>query len=128
MNISDNDMKLLLKAQQGELDAVMMYNLLADTVKDKTDAETFRKLSAEEGRHAAVFKGMTGNVLKPKKALGIAVKTMYRLIGRKRLYPFIAKGEYDAAKTYAPLVKKFPEIESIMNDENRHGDTIRGLL
>ena len=31
--IAEEEMKILLKAQQGELDAVLMYNALADTVK-----------------------------------------------------------------------------------------------
>lgn len=30
MEISKKDMKVLLKAQQGELDAVLMYNALAE--------------------------------------------------------------------------------------------------
>ena len=34
------DMKELLKAQQGELDAVLMYNALSKLVKDAHDAET----------------------------------------------------------------------------------------
>ena len=40
--ITEKEMKILLKAQQGELDAVLMYNALADTVKDPKDAETLR--------------------------------------------------------------------------------------
>ena len=34
MNITQKDMKILLKSQQGELDVVLMYRALADTVKD----------------------------------------------------------------------------------------------
>ena len=30
MEISNEDMKILLKSQQGELDAVLMYNALAE--------------------------------------------------------------------------------------------------
>ena len=81
-----NEMKTLLKAQQGELDAVLMYNALADKVRDAQDAETFRRLAAEEGRHAAVFRNLTGRTLRPKKTLAVLVPVLYRLIGRKRLY------------------------------------------
>ncbi|MBO7374062.1 MAG: ferritin-like domain-containing protein, partial [Oscillospiraceae bacterium] len=56
MAITKEERNVLRKAQQGELDAVKMYNALAKTVKDPKDAETFRQLAAEEGRHAAVFK------------------------------------------------------------------------
>lgn len=128
MNRSDNDRKILLKSQQGELDAVLMYQALAEVVKDTKDADTFRKLAAEEGHHVAVFHGLTNENLKPKKTLAILMPILYKIIGKKRLYPLIAKGEYAAAENYAPVAEKFPEIESVKNDETRHGDTVAGLL
>ena len=128
MNRSDNDRKILLKSQQGELDAVLMYQALAEVVKDTKDADTFRKLAAEEGHHAAVFHGLTNENLKPKKNLAILMPILYKIIGKKRLYPLIVKGEYAAAENYAPVVEKFPVIESVKNDETRHGDTVSGLL
>ena len=128
MNRSDNDRKILLKSQQGELDAVLMYQALAEVVKDTKDADTFRKLAAEEGRHAAVFHGLTNENLKPKKTLAILMPILYKIIGKKRLYPLIAKGEYAAADNYAPVAEKFPVIESVRKDETRHGDTVASLI
>ena len=128
MSISKKDMKILLKSQQGELDVVLMYRALANVVKDKNDADTFRKLAAEEGHHAAVFHGFTQENLKPKKTLAIFMPILYRLIGKKRLYPLIVKGEYKAYDNYAPVAKKFTEIESVKDDEKRHGDIVASLL
>ena len=122
------DRKVLLKAQQGELDAVLMHKDLADAVKRPKDARTFRQLAAEEGHHAAVFRKLTGQTLKPKKTMAIALPLLYKLLGRKRLYPLIAKGEYAAVKTYKPVAKKFPEVKSVKADERRHGDTVMQLL
>ncbi len=127
-SIQPEDMKILLKSQQGELDAVLMYNALAKTVKDPADAETFRKLAAEEGHHASVFKTLTGQVLRPKKTKAILLPILYRIIGKRKLYPIIAQGEYDAVKKYQAVVERFPEVESIKNDEQRHGDTVLALL
>lgn len=53
---------------------------------------------------------------------------LYRLIGKKRLYPLIIKDEYNAADNYAPVAEKFSEIESVKNDEKRHGDIVASLL
>ena len=125
---NQNERKTLLRAQQGELDAVLMYQALADAVKDKNDAETFRRLAAEEGRHAAVFKALTGETLKPKKTLATLLPILYKLLGKKRLYPIIAKFEYSAADTYAPVAANHPEVQSVKNDEKRHGDTVLRLL
>jgi hypothetical protein len=128
VNISKSEMKTLLRSQQGELNVVLMYKGLSNVVKDTKDAEIFRKLAAEEGHHAAVFHGLTKQNLKPKKTLSVFMPILYRIIGKKKLYPLIIKGEYDAAKNYAPIAKKFPEIESVRNDEKRHGDIVTGLL
>jgi len=126
--ITKKEMKTLLKAQQGELDAVVMYRMLSGTVKDQDDAETFKRLAAEEGHHASVFRKMTGMRLKPRKIKGVLLSSAYRILGRKKLYPLIAKGEYSAEKTYEPVVKRFPNVESVQADEKQHGDTIMSLL
>ena len=128
MAISKEDMKILLKSQQGELDVVFMYQSLADVVKDKNDAATFRKLAAEEGHHAAVFHKLTKKSLRPKKTLAFFMPILYKIIDKKRLYPKIVKGEYKAYENYAPVAKKFPEIESVREDEKRHGDMVASLL
>jgi len=67
MQITNEEMKFLLKSQQGELDAVLMYKALANKVKREKEAEAFRQLAADEGRHAAVLKQITKTVLKPRK-------------------------------------------------------------
>ena len=126
--MKQTDLKTLLKAQQGELDAVLMYNALAAKVKDKQDAETFRRLAAEEGRHASVFRNLTHQALKPKKTLSTLLPILYKILGKKLLYPIIAKAEYAAVNTYAPLAAIYPEVQSVKDDEKRHGDTVLALL
>ena len=128
MTISKRDMKILINAQQGELDVVLMYQALYKVVKDRNEAATFRKLAAEEGHHAAVFHKLTQENLKPKKTLAFFMPILYKLIGKKRLYPKIAKGEYKASENYAPVAEKFPEIVSVKDDEKRHGDIVASLL
>ena len=58
----------------------------------------------------------------------ILLPLLYRIFPRWILYPAIAQGEYAAVKTYAPVAEKFPKVESVKNDEKRHGDTVKGLL
>lgn len=128
MSVTAEERKVLLRSQQGELDAVKIYNALAKVVKDPRDAETFRQLAAEEGRHASVFKAMTDEVLKPKNTKAIVIPILYRVIGKKKLYPIIAGKEYDAARKYEPVASRFPEVESVKSDEQRHGDTVLALL
>ena len=86
------------------------------------------QLAKEEGRHASVFHAYTKEALKPKKAMAVIMPFLYRLLGKKRLYKLIAKGEYAAAVGYEHLIADFPEVESVKNDEKRHGDIVSGLL
>ena len=39
--ITQEEMRVLLKAQQGELEGAIMYRVLADVVKDPKDRKTF---------------------------------------------------------------------------------------
>lgn len=126
--LSKKEMETLLKSQQGELDGVVMYQALAKAVRNPKDAETFMQLAADEGRHAAVFQKLTGKSLTPNRKKARMLVLLYRILGKKRLYPLIAKGEYAALKTYAPVVKRFPEVASVRADEKRHGDTVMALL
>ena len=120
--------KGLLKAQQGELDAVAMYQALAKKVEKPCDAETFRQLAADEGRHAAVFRTYTSKTMRLKATKAILIPMLYSLVGRKKLYPLIADGEYKAVKKYESLISEFGEVRSVQADEQRHGDTVLALL
>ena len=120
--------KELLRSQQGETNAVLMYKRLAQVVKTERERETFLQLAREEGRHASVFHAYTKQSLRPQKTMAVVLPLLYRLLGKKRLYRMIAKGEYDAAVGYEHLIADFPEVESVKNDEKRHGDIVSALL
>ena len=120
--------KELLRSQQGETNAVLMYKRLAQVVKTERERETFLQLAREEGRHASVFHAYTKQTLKPQKTMSVILPLLYRLLGKRWLCRLIAKGEYDAAVAYEHLIADFPEVESVKNDEKRHGDIVSALL
>lgn len=126
--MTQEQFKELLRSQQGELNAVLMYQRLAEVVKTDKEREAFLQLAKEEGRHASVFHTYTKEPLKPKKTMAIIMPLLYRILGKKRLYKLIAKGEYDAAVGYEHLIADFPDVESVKNDEKRHGDIVSGII
>ena len=126
--LTKKQMNECLTAQQGEMDAVYMYEKLAKRVKDDADKKAFARLARDEARHADVFRKYTNKELKPKIAKGIFVPLVYQVLGKKKVYPMIAKGEYDAADKYKHIIADFPEVETVMHDEVRHGDAVMGLL
>ena len=126
--ITAQQMQELFTAQQGEEDAVYMYEQLAKVVRDEADRKAFLRLAGDEKRHSNVFKKYTGTDVKANPAKGILVPLMYKVIGKKRVYKIIAKGEYDAAEKYKHIIDDFPEVVEVMNDEVHHGDAVLGLL
>ncbi|MBO7386489.1 MAG: rubrerythrin [Lachnospiraceae bacterium] len=127
MAIDELKMNELLGSQQGELDGVATYLKMAKTVSNPSDVEAFKRLAADEGKHASVFKKYTGKVLEPKNLQANAVAILYRLLGKRILYPIIAKFEYDAMPRYERMMLEYPEVEEVKNDEKRHGDTLKAL-
>ncbi len=125
--IINGNREALLAAQQGELDAVLMYNRLAEIVSE-TDAEAFRQLAADEGRHASVFHNYTQTVLQPKETKAKLIPFLYKTIGRARTYRLIADAEYSAARKYQTLVYTFADVRGVMEDETRHGDMVKALI
>ncbi len=126
--MTDEHRKALLKFQQGEMNGVETYLILAKTVHNETDARTFKSLAADEGRHASVFRKYTGEVVDANKAQAYIVAGLYHLLGKKIVYPLIGKGEYSTVPEYKKWMKIYPDIESVKNDEKRHGDTVNALL
>ena len=118
----------LLQSQQSELNGVETYLRLAEVTSNETDTRIFKELAADEGRHANVFKEYTKEVLTPGKFMANAVAILYRILGKRVLYPFIAKFEYNAIPKYEKMMEKYPEVEAVKNDEKRHGDTVLSLL
>ncbi|MBQ9662278.1 MAG: rubrerythrin [Oscillospiraceae bacterium] len=121
------NMDALLKAQQGELDAILMYNKLAEIVSER-DAAVFRQLAAEEGRHASVFHNYTRKTLEPKKTKSVLVPFLYRTIGREKTYQLISSQEYSAGEKYITLLNTFADVQEVRDDEFRHGDMVKALL
>lgn len=125
---ASKEMKTLIKAQQGEVDAVWMYRRLAKRVKDVDDALAFIRLANDEQRHADVFRKHTGKKLRAMPFKALFVPLMYAVLGKEKVYPIIARAEYSAAEKYAHIISEYPEVETIMNDETIHGDAVMGLL
>ena len=125
--MTDKQLRILRRAQQGEMDAVLMYNALAKVVP-ASDAATFKQLAKEEGHHADVFHRYTQLPLKAGHLKEKLVPFLYRVLGRKITYTLIAKAEYRADQGYQPLITDFPEVASVAADETRHGDMVSGLL
>lgn len=118
----------LVKSQQGELNAVLIYQRLAKITKDKKGKEIFLEIASDEGKHAAILKSYTNTVLKPKETKAKLVSFLYKLIGHNFVIGLLEKGELASIDNYNPLKENFPEIQQIIDDELRHAEMAKSLL
>ena len=61
--------KELLRSQQGELDAVLMYQRLAKIVKTEEERAAFVQLAKEEGRHKGGSQARKGKIVSHSRSL-----------------------------------------------------------
>lgn len=120
--------KKLLFFQQNELNAVAMYTRLAELVKNESIETELLHLATEEGKHAAIIKNVTGEILRPKNLMKNGVVLGYRFLGKKAIFKMIASVEAKSADMYKKYTDVFPpEVIAIADDELRHADIIRSL-
>ncbi len=120
--MTDEQKNALLSSQQGELDAVLMYQKLAKNMKDPEIKELLLESAKDEGRHAGVFHKLTGETLKPNPLQANAVSFLSHFVTKKFLFKTIASFEYKAGDSYKKFIDDFPEIAPVLNDETMHGD------
>ncbi|BBF43709.1 nodulin 21-related protein [Lachnospiraceae bacterium KM106-2] len=121
-------MKALLKAQQGEMDAVLLYQKLARLTKDEHAKEQFLQIASDEGKHASIIKGYTGKIIRPKSLKSNLVGTLYKVLGHNKTLKILASGEMKSIAGYAKLVERYPKIKEIMDDEERHAKIAMSLM
>ena len=127
MALTDAMRKELNRNQRGELNAVIMYRMLAKRMKSETDAAAMERLANDELRHAKAFHRITKDKVKATRLQGDAICLLYRMLGKKKLFKLMAKGEYAALEGYQHLIPQFPELESVRLDEGKHGDALTKL-
>jgi len=127
-NISKEQKAQLIKAQQGELDAVIVYRRLAEAMNDSKIEKVLLRIAADEGKHAGILRKYTGETLRATKSKSLWVMIMYRTLGLKFVLKMLANGEQKAAKRYTLLVGDFPKIDRIMRDEAVHADLLNTML
>lgn len=117
----------LIKAQQGELDAVIVYRKLAEAADDKNSKKTFLRIAADEGKHASILKKYTHETLQAKNFKAIVVSSLYKILGSQFTLQLLEKGELKAVEGYSQLVAEFPNLGEIIRDEALHANLLKKM-
>lgn len=118
----------LISAQQGEVNAALMYREFARLTNDAELNKIFLDSSADEGKHAALLSKYTNQKLKPNTNQAKLLGIMYKLLPKKVIFYAMYKGEYSGGNGYKAILNEYPEFEDMMNDEYRHGNIFKNML
>lgn len=118
----------LLKAQQGELDSIVFYRRLADLVEDKECSKKLFKIASNEGRHAAILRRYTGEVLRANEGKALAIVILYKIFGLKFVLKVLSRGELRASKRYSLFMEEFPNVQEIIEDKISHEKLMRAMI
>ena len=126
-DLSASEREQLLHAQQGELDAVLLYQSISSLVNRDELKSVLLDVAADEGRHALVLKEYTGAKLVASQRKARQVGFLYRFLGHRATMKILAKGENKAAEGYRLLIDQFPRLSSIMLEEMEHANRLLAL-
>lgn len=121
--------KELLKAQESELETVIIYKYLASIAKDEEMKATLLKMSSEEGRHAGILRKYTHTTINRKDKPSWAFRVATRVLGIRFALKMMLMTEEKTVQAYAPLAaSNVPLMKDVLNDEKRHRKNLQKFV
>ncbi len=118
----------LLAMQRDEATSQQTYLRLANVIRDAHNAAVLREIAAEEERHYAELKALTGREVAPRRAKIALFTFLARLFGLTFVLKLMERGEEGAQVAYATQSSRVPQLEAIMADEHDHEEELLNML
>ncbi len=118
----------VLKVQRNELTEYVIYEKLSKSVKSKEQSEILFRISKEELTHYEFFKSITQEDCSPDSLKIFIYVFISRIFGLNFGLKLMENGEDLAQGAYDRLKEISPQIESIINDEEKHESELIDLI
>ena len=118
---------LIENFQKNEITEEYVYRKLAKFVKDK-NRETLLRIAEEEGKHASIWGKYTGKKFKPNFIKAFFYLFIAWIFSFTFAIKLMERNEKRAEKAYANLIKKIPEAQSILYEEENHEKELALML
>ncbi|MCF2144681.1 MAG: VIT1/CCC1 transporter family protein [Candidatus Heimdallarchaeota archaeon] len=120
--------KKIKAIQKGEITGYYIYNRLASREKTPGNKDILIKIAENEMAHYNIFKTYTKEDIRPAK-LQVAFYTFLAvLFGLTFALKLMERGEAIASRTYQAFKQGVPEIEGIIQEEERHEKELLNLI
>lgn len=119
---------LILAWQRDEITGHQTYSRLARAIKDPHNRAVVEQIAQDEAQHYTVFKGYTGQDVKPYRWQVFFYYWVSRLFGLTFGMKLMERGEDQAQAAYAQLRDEIPEIDAVIQDEEIHEAQLLEML
>ena len=127
-NISAEALAVIKKMQQNELTESYIYEAIAKFAKGDENKATLLRLAKEERAHYEIWRGYTGEEMKPQKFKIIKFTVLARILGFTFAVKLMERGEEAAQSEYALLAEEVPESVTIKEQEEEHEKALLEIL
>lgn len=121
------DMKLI-EAQRMEITEHSIYRMLGERVSGTKNAPVLMKIAGEEMGHYLALKRRTGMEITPDRSRVWKYLLLSRILGLTFAIKLMERSEGDAQEMYVQFSAQFPEMASLIRDEEAHEKELIGLI
>jgi VIT1/CCC1 family predicted Fe2+/Mn2+ transporter len=114
--------------QRNEITEHHIYMRLADSIKDPNNRKIVQSIAVDEEKHAQIFKRYTGEDVKPNRFKIGFYYWIARIFGLTFGIKLMEKGEEQAQVAYMEVIDDIPEIETHIEDEEKHEHELLEML
>lgn len=126
--MDNNILKKVLRVQRVEETEHLIYLRLADSCKDKHNAEILRKIGQQEKGHARFWQNISGVEAKPDMFRVFRNVLLAKLLGLTFVLKLMEKREGTGSRVYAELSEYFPEAKAFSEEELVHEQKLLAML
>lgn len=123
-----NTKAVLLSQLKNELTEATIYARLAMLEKDLKNKQILESISADEASHARIIKDILGQDCQISSLKVSWTVFCARVFGITFTLKAMERGENTASKTYRAILKAYPQLAMIAEDEDRHEAELISML
>ena len=128
INLSPEVRKEFIRNLKDEINGYKIYTTLAGMIKDEHNSKILARIGADEKKHYDLLKKYSGIEVKPSRIHIFFTVLWARLFGLTFTLKLMEKAEQNAPVSYGKLIKTYPELKPILEDEESHEQELLGFL
>jgi VIT1/CCC1 family predicted Fe2+/Mn2+ transporter len=118
----------LLRYQKNEISEYHIYTKLAHMLPASENRNTLERIAADELRHADVWQTYTQQEVTPDRVKVWTYYLISRIFGLTFGMKLMERGEEGAQEQYQQISATFPDVETIVREEQSHEEELLNLL